>query len=224
MGSVPLVLVVDDDEATRDVLRELLEAEGYRVDTARNGVEALARVMGSPRPDLAIVDLMMPEMDGWTLVSRLRHDPLSAQMPIIIVSAFGEPALMRAPAADAHLSKPLTRELLLDAVRGALTGASARSASRRRLQRSDTPIESTGPYPALHVAAENTAGDLAGLGTPEAHALRDELLAISAEVRRWTPSMPPPSEHRSRVTDELIAKVSAAFALLGRDGRDTTER
>src|SRR5829696_6072533 len=149
MGAAPLLMVVDDDEATRDVLRELLEAEGYRVDTARNGVEALARMQGSPRPDLAIVDLMMPEMDCWTLVSRLRHDPLSARLPIIIVSAFGEPALRRAPAADAHLSKPLTREHLLQAVRGALTGTSARTTSRRRLERSDTPIESTGPYPAL---------------------------------------------------------------------------
>ena len=213
-----LVLVVDDDEATRDVLRELLEVEGYRVDTARNGVEALARVMGAGRPDLAIVDLMMPEMDGWTLVSRLRQEPSTARLPIIIVSAFGEPALMRAPAADAHLSKPLSREQLLEAVRGALSGRpSGDAASRSRMERRDTPIESTGPYPALHVAAESTAGDLAGLGTPEAYALRDELLAMSAEVRRWTPSMPPPAEHRTRVTDDLIAKVSAAFALLGRN-------
>ena len=72
----------------------------------------------------------------------------------------------------------------------------------------------------LHVAAEQTAGDLAALGTPEADALRDELLKMSAEVRRWTPSTPPPADHRTRVTDDLIAKVSAAFVLLGRSDSD----
>ena len=210
-----LLLLVDDDQPTAEVIQELLEQSGFRVETAANGQVALDRVAHDPLPDLAIVDLMMPEMDGWTLVSRLREDRRTSRMPIVIVSAFGEPALMRAPAAEAHLSKPISAELLVETIRSALARRSAPSKPRRHLERSATPIESTGPYPVLHLAAEQTASDLAALDTHEAATLRQDLLAMSAEVRRWSPSSPPQPDHRTRVTDELIDKMSKAFSLLG---------
>jgi CheY-like chemotaxis protein len=68
-------MVVDDDPAIRAVVGEILEAEGYRVEMAKNGQQALVKV-GSTRPDAILLDLMMPVMDGWTFLLKLRTDPL----------------------------------------------------------------------------------------------------------------------------------------------------
>jgi signal transduction histidine kinase/DNA-binding LacI/PurR family transcriptional regulator/CheY-like chemotaxis protein len=80
------VLVVDDDKNARHVMRSMLHNTGYQIREAANGTEALASV-AEQLPDLLILDLMMPEVDGFEVLSQLRADPRYAELPIIIVTA-----------------------------------------------------------------------------------------------------------------------------------------
>src|SRR5262249_61304881 len=83
----PTVLVVDDDAEIRQALAELLEDEEYAVLLAANGKEALDLIGRGMRPDVILLDVMMPVMDGWHFLSaRLRHPDL-VEVPIIIISA-----------------------------------------------------------------------------------------------------------------------------------------
>jgi CheY-like chemotaxis protein len=102
------VLVVDDDDFVRDSTRLLLEDLGARVLTACDGANALDQ-LAAHTPDLVLSDLVMPEMDGYQLVSRVRSDPARASLPLIAVSAFTGPAdreRTRRAGFDAHLAKP----------------------------------------------------------------------------------------------------------------------
>ena len=81
-----VVLLVEDDEPTRDTMRRLLEQEGARVVEAENGRVALER-LAEATPDLVLLDLMMPEMDGFTFMDELRGRGIDAQFPIIVVTA-----------------------------------------------------------------------------------------------------------------------------------------
>jgi CheY-like chemotaxis protein len=90
-GSEPLpsgrrVLVVDDDASIRGFLAEALSDEGYHVETAGNGQEALT-ILGGWRPDVILLDLMMPVMDGWEFRSAQRQLPGLADVPVIVLSA-----------------------------------------------------------------------------------------------------------------------------------------
>lgn len=83
------VLVVEDDEGVRTSLVELLESAGYRAAGARNGRDALA-CLEEVRPDLILLDMVMPVMDGFEFLARLRRDPRWAGIPLIITSELGE--------------------------------------------------------------------------------------------------------------------------------------
>lgn len=110
------VLLVDDDpeilEATGQVLREW----GYAVDEARDGATALSLARGA-RPDLMLVDLMMPVMDGWTLIRRLREEQVASNVPLVVFSADRD-AREKAKKldADAALRKPFELQELQDVV------------------------------------------------------------------------------------------------------------
>ena len=80
------VLVVEDDGEIRRLLADLIAHEGYVVDQARQGNEALA-TMARHRPDVIILDLMMPVMDGWSFVETLRNRTHWSQTPIVVISA-----------------------------------------------------------------------------------------------------------------------------------------
>jgi CheY-like chemotaxis protein len=84
------ILVVEDDADIRHALMELLNEEGYQVDGAGNGLEALAALRGGPRPDLILLDLMMPIMDGWQFRSAQRKDPSLAAIPVVLLTAMPE--------------------------------------------------------------------------------------------------------------------------------------
>ena len=79
------ILVVDDTTLARESLSKLLEYEGFRTITARNGKEAWA-MMYHDRPDLVLLDLMMPEMDGVTFLSVLRGSPLWKDLPVVVLT------------------------------------------------------------------------------------------------------------------------------------------
>src|SRR4051812_39325696 len=80
------VLVVEDDEAIRALVSEVLRDDGYRVYEAGNGVEALD-VLQDVVPDLIVLDLMMPVMDGWTFVEECRRKHWCGEVPIVVTSA-----------------------------------------------------------------------------------------------------------------------------------------
>jgi two-component system, chemotaxis family, chemotaxis protein CheY len=113
--SSPLVLVVDDDPDILDAICDILEGEGYRVARARHGVEALDRV-SQELPSVILLDLMMPVMDGLAFANALRQRPLPRRVPIVVISADGNPQRAAALGAQAYLAKPFDIDALLSHV------------------------------------------------------------------------------------------------------------
>lgn len=98
------ILVVDDEPNMRFLIRMVFEGEGLEVVEAHHGAAALERMKEEePVPDLVVTDLMMPVMGGRELVERLRADPATASIPILVVSANADPDV---PGASAILRKP----------------------------------------------------------------------------------------------------------------------
>ena len=112
----PVVLVVDDDDATLNAVADVLRSSGFKVITAMNGRDALEYLSAFPPPDLALVDLMMPCMDGWAFTGALRQEARLAHTPVVVMSAGGERTLSRAPVALAYLAKPLGLDELVEVV------------------------------------------------------------------------------------------------------------
>ena len=115
-----VVLVGDDDEATRDALREILDDAGFTVATAGGGTEAID-FLGKYRADVVVLDLMMPDVDGWAVADHVASCPDIARTPVVVMSAQGLKALAAAPTAAAYLAKPVHIDTLLGALRLALT-------------------------------------------------------------------------------------------------------
>lgn len=102
------ILVADDEPDNRTILVDALEAAGYAVLCASNGVEALESATREP-PDLILLDMSMPKMDGWEAARRLRQMPQTARIPLIAFTAHalvGEDAKAKAAGCDDYLSKP----------------------------------------------------------------------------------------------------------------------
>ena len=83
------VLVVDDEEQNRSLLRDYLEAHGYTITEAENGMSALEKIARNP-PDVILLDLMMPKMDGFEVCRRLKANPKTAHIPVLMVTALSE--------------------------------------------------------------------------------------------------------------------------------------
>ena len=119
----PLILVVEDDFALLEGIRELLELTGYRVIPATNGVEALEK-LNHYKPDLIVSDIMMPEMDGYEFHSKVRERVELLTIPFIFLTARGEKVDIRrgkSMGADDYITKPFDDEDLLVAVEAKLT-------------------------------------------------------------------------------------------------------
>ncbi len=108
----PLVLVVDDDPDLLEAICDILGTESYRVARARNGLEALERV-DAERPDVILLDLMMPVMDGVTFAQALRQRPAASDVPILVISADGNPQRAASVNARGYLAKPFDIDALL---------------------------------------------------------------------------------------------------------------
>jgi len=118
----PLILVVEDDLALLEGIRELLELTEYRVLIAANGREAL-EVLEKQHPDLIVSDIMMPEMDGYEFHAKVSEQPELSAIPFIFLTARGEKADIRRGkelGADDYITKPFDDEDLLVAVRAKL--------------------------------------------------------------------------------------------------------
>ena len=80
------ILVVDDDEDIREVMQELLAGEGFEVDVARDGIDALAKLEVETAPPLILLDMMMPRMDGEAFLKALRSKPALANASVVVIS------------------------------------------------------------------------------------------------------------------------------------------
>lgn len=108
----PQILLVDDDDACRDALAMVLEAEGYAPAHARNGREAFERLAGGLRPSLIVLDDMMPEMDGESFRRTQKSRPDLASIPVVLFSA-SEREAQRRIGADAVIPKPADADEVL---------------------------------------------------------------------------------------------------------------
>jgi len=109
MAKVPMILAVDDELLIRDLYQRLLSREGYIVDTAKTGREALDKISKS-RPDLVLLDIVMPEVNGYDVCTQLKRDENTRDIPIIIVTALDDREALLAglrAGANEFLTKPL---------------------------------------------------------------------------------------------------------------------
>jgi len=121
---MPRILIVDDDANIRAILRYRFEKEDFTVDLAENGADALRRV-DVQTPDLIILDLMMPEMDGLEFLSALRSGPRTDGIPVIVLTALGRDPYGNQTnelGATDVVTKPFSPRHLVEQVRKALNG------------------------------------------------------------------------------------------------------
>ena len=109
------VLIVDDDATVRELMQRHLERSGFRVVTAADGIEALRRAR-ELRPAAITLDIMMPGVDGWTILAALKGDPHLADIPVVLVSILDEPSRGYSLGAADYLVKPIERSRLLSAL------------------------------------------------------------------------------------------------------------
>jgi len=120
-----LVLIVEDEDSIREVIRDVLEDRGFRVTSARNGAEAL-RLLDTVRPDVLVLDLLMPVMHGWDFMESYVDKTDGQAIPIVVVSV--NPALPRSFnrfGVRQVVSKPFDVDVLIDAVEHAIPSVAA---------------------------------------------------------------------------------------------------
>ena len=116
------ILVVDDNEDNREILNDLLAGAGYEITQAAAGDEAL-RLAGELVPDLILMDIQLPGINGLEATRRIKADPRLAHIPVIAVTSFaltGDDAKARAAGCDDYISKPFSLHAVLAMVRGYL--------------------------------------------------------------------------------------------------------
>lgn len=120
MSEGPLVLIVENDPATRNFYRDALSRDGFTVDEAHNGHQALEKALTSP-PSLVVLDIAVPGIDGIELCRRLRADERTAGVPVLAITAYEErhyPDRARTAGANQVLLKPCAADdLILEARR-----------------------------------------------------------------------------------------------------------
>jgi len=134
-----IILIVDDNPDTREIITRTLSKIGYECETADNGAQALERV-AARRPGLIITDLMMPKVNGFTLLTMLQRDAATARIPIILVSGVASPQMELLPGVTkviikgaldlAELRAEVQRILPLEAAEGGSPGETAGQAGR----------------------------------------------------------------------------------------------
>ena len=113
-----VVMIIDDDDDIVDTVRMILQRQGWEVASAPEGAAALEQLRGGLRPELILLDLMMPGLNGWQFTELLRADPALGNPPIVVLSGAGDVAAKAASVgAVAHLRKPFELSELVEVVR-----------------------------------------------------------------------------------------------------------
>lgn len=111
------ILIIEDDQSIRELLVELLEVEGYEVDCAVHGLEGINKLKNSSLPNLILIDLMMPVMDGYTFRAEQLKNPLWSDIPTVVMSAESTAKeKMKSYNITAFLSKPVELDTILKTV------------------------------------------------------------------------------------------------------------
>jgi two-component system cell cycle response regulator DivK len=113
------ILVVEDQEDNRQILRDLLKHAGYEVIEVDNGAEALPAA-AEHRPDVILMDIQLPILDGYEATRRIKADPMLKHIPIIVVTSYalsGDEAKARTAGCDAYVAKPFSPRALLEKIR-----------------------------------------------------------------------------------------------------------
>lgn len=117
-ATAPLILLVEDDFVLRSSLSEFLSAEDFRVDCCADGREAFRRLHQPPKPDLILLDIMLPHLDGFELRALQRKSPLIANIPVLVISAHDlDPQSVDELQLSTPFRKPLDLDRLLSTVR-----------------------------------------------------------------------------------------------------------
>lgn len=216
--AVQRILVVDDEENNREVLRRRLEREGYRVELAHNGREALERVVEKAF-DLVLLDVLMPEMDGYAVLERLKAAPATRDIPVIVISALDEmQSIVRCieQGAEDYLPKPFDPVLLRARISASLEKKRLRDQEVEYLSQVDRVIQAA-------LAVEQGRYESGGLGEV---AERDDALGHLARVFDGMAAQVRAREDRLRAqVRELrleieVARESGEFSTIRADQRD----
>jgi putative two-component system response regulator len=131
------VLIVDDQPENLGILSELLRTADYQVKAARSGKAALRYATVTPRPDLILLDVMMPELDGYQVLERLRGDPQTCDIPVIFLTALGDSTDEEqglALGASDYITKPIRPAVVLARVRAQIEAKRARDWAKEQNQ------------------------------------------------------------------------------------------
>lgn len=124
MNRAPIILIVEDDRDIRDVLAEILAEEGYQVLVAEDGADGLRRLAEGPQPDLILLDLMMPRMDGYQFREEQRKNPAWSAIPLVLLTAGVETSdKITALGALDVVRKPVKIDFLLELIGGVVRRA-----------------------------------------------------------------------------------------------------
>jgi CheY-like chemotaxis protein len=124
-GQPEVIVVADDDEDVRELIRFRLTRAGYQVEAGKNGEEALDLIQ-SKQPALAVLDIMMPKLDGYEVTRRVRSDPALGRMPVLLLTASvqeGAASVGFEAGANDHMRKPFSPQELVVRVRSMLAAA-----------------------------------------------------------------------------------------------------
>src|ERR1039458_3938799 len=197
LGCRGLVLVVDDDEANRMLLRDPLETHGYEIIEAENGEQALQKVEQRP-PDVILLDVMMPRLDGFEVCRRLKKDARTAHIPILIVTALSERMermMGIAAGASDFLSKPVDLQELTLRVNHAVRAKHLFDELRAEQARAENLLLNILPRPIAdrmkqgevniaepHPDVSVLVADLVGFPTLAAHIGPDQVVHLLNEI------------------------------------------
>ncbi len=220
-GEEARVLIVEDDRAIREPLSVLLRGEGYRVSLAENGQEALRKLRTEPSPDIIVLDLRMPVMDGWEFRAIQQQDPVLGLIPVVAISADGS-AQAVTMSADAYLRKPLDPSDLLQTIEGILREQEWQAMSSRleeaehlaSLGRVAAAVghEINNPLAFVVLNLDQTLAELRALGgdaLAEATAMLETCQTGLERIRRTVGNL----QRLSRSDDEVRDSVDVAKAL-----------
>lgn len=196
------LLVVDDNENNREIVSRLLEREGYQVSTAENGALALEQIKSQP-PDLVLLDVMMPVMDGIEACRRMKDDPDSRLIPVVMMTALGQvDDRVRAiqAGADDFLTKPVNRGELLARIQTSLRLKQTVDTKLERLKGAQEYLAHFVPQSVIRQLEENPEA-------PELEKTDQDMSSMFVDVTGYTKL----SESMRQTTDFMIEKYFSRY-------------